>query len=208
VHHEDTFLRITLTMQTDEERAKKEEDDWRRQQGFRRVWQALMESQKPLVGHNTLLDMLFLVQHFMDELPETLSAWKSYLKENFVGLYDTRRLHKQWRWTNKAATTNGTADAGGSAATDAAAGASAAASKDVSDAEDMLALPSIFKYWSEPGHRVVSTGKSLHLLLVIVRGWHSGWPHCLHVLQCSQKGFPRRSGFVTITRPSTRTALG
>ncbi|CAG8480368.1 4364_t:CDS:10 [Acaulospora colombiana] len=43
---------------------------------FRTIIELLVESDKPLVGHNCFLDMCQLVQQFWTELPEKLKEWK------------------------------------------------------------------------------------------------------------------------------------
>jgi poly(A)-specific ribonuclease len=43
--------------------------------GFSKVIEELVKSQKPLIGHNMFLDILFIYQQFIDDLPTTLSEF-------------------------------------------------------------------------------------------------------------------------------------
>lgn len=44
--------------------------------GFRKIFQTLLTSKKVLVGHNCFCDLLFLFQHFDDNLPMKLLDFK------------------------------------------------------------------------------------------------------------------------------------
>ncbi|KAI8868929.1 CAF1-domain-containing protein [Ramicandelaber brevisporus] len=59
---------------------------------FRQVIDALIESRVPLVGHNCYLDMVHLIQQFVDDLPQTLPEFKSLLHSIFPTLVDTKHL--------------------------------------------------------------------------------------------------------------------
>ena len=43
--------------------------------GFTKVIEEIIQSKKPLVGHNMMFDIMFLYQQFIDDLPETLSEF-------------------------------------------------------------------------------------------------------------------------------------
>ncbi|RNF27607.1 putative ribonuclease [Trypanosoma conorhini] len=58
--------------------------------GFRLVFNALVLSQKPCVGHNCFADLLFLVATLDGPLPETLSEFKLRMQELFPTVFDTR----------------------------------------------------------------------------------------------------------------------
>ena len=61
--------------------------------GFRNMWTALTDSNKPLVVHNGLFDLLFMVQHMHDDLPETLGEFKDLVGGLFPGgVFDTRMV--------------------------------------------------------------------------------------------------------------------
>lgn len=59
--------------------------------GFSRVYQALVSSKKPIVGHNLLMDLLLLLNTF-DELPISYKKFKSKLHNDFPLIYDTKCL--------------------------------------------------------------------------------------------------------------------
>ena len=54
------------------------------------IFAALVRSRKPVVGHNFYLDLAFLYNHFVGELPATLAAYKAAVKELFPQIYDTK----------------------------------------------------------------------------------------------------------------------
>ncbi|CDW79233.1 poly-specific ribonuclease parn-like domain-containing protein 1-like [Stylonychia lemnae] len=56
--------------------------------GFSKVIEELINSKKPLVGHNMLFDMMFLYQQFIDELPPTLKEFVA----KFPLVYDTKAI--------------------------------------------------------------------------------------------------------------------
>jgi CAF1 family ribonuclease len=61
--------------------------------GFRQVWKLLTGSGKPLVLHNGLLDILFLMQSFESDLPVSYGEFKQSLTTLFPGgIYDTRLI--------------------------------------------------------------------------------------------------------------------
>lgn len=43
--------------------------------GFSKIIEELIQAQKPLIGHNMFLDILFIYQQFIDDLPPTLSEF-------------------------------------------------------------------------------------------------------------------------------------
>eukprot|EP01025_Chloroclados_australasicus_P029912 TRINITY_DN2990_c0_g1_i1.p1 TRINITY_DN2990_c0_g1~~TRINITY_DN2990_c0_g1_i1.p1 ORF type:complete len:790 (-),score=77.15 TRINITY_DN2990_c0_g1_i1:311-2647(-) len=60
---------------------------------FCNVVRLLMESQKPIVGHNALLDLAYTYQSFNKDLPTTWYSFKKMLqKECFPVIYDTKYL--------------------------------------------------------------------------------------------------------------------
>jgi hypothetical protein len=60
-----------------------------------RILEVLKESGRPLVGHNFLLDLLFLYSHFVKPtLPETAMGFKTKVARLFPRIYDTKVLAK------------------------------------------------------------------------------------------------------------------
>ena len=45
--------------------------------GFTHIWNLLKQYKTKLVGHNSLLDVLFMFSHFDDELPEDFRKFYS-----------------------------------------------------------------------------------------------------------------------------------
>mmetsp|Transcript_41500 Transcript_41500/g.91186 ORF Transcript_41500/g.91186 Transcript_41500/m.91186 type:complete len:639 (-) Transcript_41500:270-2186(-) len=60
--------------------------------GFLRIFSALSKSQKPLIGHNCLFDLLFFMRHFHAPLPPTLLEFKQSLHAVLPRVWDTKLL--------------------------------------------------------------------------------------------------------------------
>ena len=60
--------------------------------GFRKIYKTLVESKKPIVGHNLLMDLLFLIAHMDGIVPEDIESLQRYAKENFPAIWDTKIL--------------------------------------------------------------------------------------------------------------------
>lgn len=60
--------------------------------GFRLVFEALVSSSKPCVGHNCFADILFLMSSLDKALPKTLIEWKKRVHDLFPLIYDTKYL--------------------------------------------------------------------------------------------------------------------
>ena len=63
--------------------------------GFTSIIKLIIESRKPLVGHNCKLDLLYLYQTFIGPLPESYSEFKSLFNSLFPAVYDTRFISSQ-----------------------------------------------------------------------------------------------------------------
>mmetsp|Transcript_12693 Transcript_12693/g.35933 ORF Transcript_12693/g.35933 Transcript_12693/m.35933 type:complete len:557 (+) Transcript_12693:93-1763(+) len=70
----------------------KAEQDYAEKVGFLRVFNALAEAKKPLVGHNCMCDLLFMLSHFYGALPECYSRFKQAITGLFDLVYDTKLL--------------------------------------------------------------------------------------------------------------------
>ena len=55
--------------------------------GFRRVFEKLIEKRVYLIGHNMIHDLLFLISHFGDPIPNTLKDFKTQLRIYFSGYF-------------------------------------------------------------------------------------------------------------------------
>ncbi|GMF41972.1 unnamed protein product [Phytophthora fragariaefolia] len=60
--------------------------------GFSKVIEAVSESKLPVVGHNALLDFVYVFHQFYKPLPETLAEFKTQLLGLFPTIYDTKHV--------------------------------------------------------------------------------------------------------------------
>lgn len=60
--------------------------------GFSRVIDVLSKSKKPVIGHNALLDFVYVFNQFYKPLPGTLAEFKQELVELFPVIYDTKHV--------------------------------------------------------------------------------------------------------------------
>uniref|UniRef100_K3X051 Uncharacterized protein n=1 Tax=Globisporangium ultimum (strain ATCC 200006 / CBS 805.95 / DAOM BR144) TaxID=431595 RepID=K3X051_GLOUD len=60
--------------------------------GFSRVIDVLSKSKKPVIGHNALLDFVYVFNQFYKPLPPTLAEFKEELVKLFPAIYDTKHV--------------------------------------------------------------------------------------------------------------------
>ena len=60
--------------------------------GFRKVFQLMSESKKPIVGHNVLMDILFLIEAMDQTVKFSPQAFRAYMHNKFPFIYDTKVL--------------------------------------------------------------------------------------------------------------------
>ncbi|KAF4318131.1 hypothetical protein BBO99_00007474 [Phytophthora kernoviae] len=60
--------------------------------GFSKVIEALSASKKPIVGHNALLDFVYVFHQFYKPLPGTLAEFKAQVLELFPTIFDTKHV--------------------------------------------------------------------------------------------------------------------
>lgn len=65
--------------------------------GFSRLFKLLVELQKPIVGHNILLDLMFMYKQFHEQLPTQLNDFKEKIHRLFPVIYDTKFLSFQMK---------------------------------------------------------------------------------------------------------------
>ena len=66
----------------------------KREKGIKNIIEKIITSKKPIVGHNCYIDLLFILSHFMDEIPKNFHTFKLKLKNEFSGgIYDTKYLY-------------------------------------------------------------------------------------------------------------------
>ncbi|TPX61023.1 hypothetical protein PhCBS80983_g01366 [Powellomyces hirtus] len=91
--------KIVISKQTDEERTamasdrtKQLTDELNDLIGFRKVFELLSKSKKPIVGHNMMLDLLQTISSFHKRLPDDVREFKSTLANVFPIVYDTKHI--------------------------------------------------------------------------------------------------------------------
>lgn len=65
--------------------------------GFTRIFRIMVSQKKPLVGHNALMDIMFLYDKFYRPLPASYSAFKSSIHSMFPVIYDTKHISSSVR---------------------------------------------------------------------------------------------------------------
>ncbi|KOC67680.1 Poly(A)-specific ribonuclease PARN-like domain-containing protein 1 [Habropoda laboriosa] len=60
--------------------------------GFSKVFKLLSSCKKPIVGHNMLLDLMFIYQQFYKPLPDSYKEFKDNIHSLFPQIYDTKLL--------------------------------------------------------------------------------------------------------------------
>ncbi|XP_078394073.1 poly(A)-specific ribonuclease PNLDC1-like [Cetorhinus maximus] len=65
--------------------------------GFTRVFRELVGANKPLVGHNMLLDLMYIHDKFYRSLPESFVEFKTNIHKLFPSVFDTKHISKRMR---------------------------------------------------------------------------------------------------------------
>ena len=60
--------------------------------GFRRVFNAIVDLKKPIVGHNLLYDLMFVHRWLDIELPSDFTEFRNILNSNFPYVFDTKYI--------------------------------------------------------------------------------------------------------------------
>lgn len=89
-----SVLKVDPAKQADFELAQRleKERQFNETLGFRRVFNALVESKKPLVGHNLFFDLLFMMRWLDGPLAEDFGTFRARLNEMFPAIYDTKLI--------------------------------------------------------------------------------------------------------------------
>jgi hypothetical protein len=58
-------------------------NDLGKKKGFKNIFDAIIKKKSVLIGHNCHFDILFVISHFGDSLPNTLKDFKSLVKSYF-----------------------------------------------------------------------------------------------------------------------------
>lgn len=87
-------LKVDPAKQADFEAAQKAEKlrQFNETLGFRRVFTALLEARKPLVGHNLFFDLCFMLRWLDGPLDSEFEAFRTRLHGMFPVIYDTKML--------------------------------------------------------------------------------------------------------------------
>ena len=66
----------------------------KKEKGVKNIIEKIIECEKPIVGHNCFIDLLFIMSHFMEEIPKHYKQFKNILRNKFKGgIYDTKYLY-------------------------------------------------------------------------------------------------------------------
>jgi hypothetical protein len=60
--------------------------------GFRDIFQMVIASRKPIVGHNVLADFMFLISSMDGPIPKDIPNFKGYMQRSFPEVWDTKIL--------------------------------------------------------------------------------------------------------------------
>lgn len=60
--------------------------------GFSRIIELIIKAKKPIIGHNMFLDIMFLYQQFIADLPDTLEEFVHNFGFYFPVMYDTKAM--------------------------------------------------------------------------------------------------------------------
>ena len=86
----DRYVSITKIDRLEKER--KDEESLTEAIGFSKVIQMIIKHQKPIVGHNVLIDLLHTFNQFIEPLPNEYKAFKESIHALFPTIYDTKYI--------------------------------------------------------------------------------------------------------------------
>ncbi len=69
--------------------------------GVKNLIEKIIEKKKILIGHNCAIDIMFIVSHFMEEIPQGYELFKKRLLNEFGGIYDTKYLFYNYKKENE-----------------------------------------------------------------------------------------------------------
>ncbi|KAK9761243.1 hypothetical protein K7432_013994 [Basidiobolus ranarum] len=75
--------------------ADNRENEFSKMVNFSSVIQLLVDAQKPIVGHNSFLDMCHTMRHFVDDLPLHVKEWKNAIRNLWELVIDTKHIANQ-----------------------------------------------------------------------------------------------------------------
>ena len=66
----------------------------KKEKGVKTIIEQIVKSEKPIVGHNCFIDLLFIMNYFFEPIPGNFYFFKCYLLTYFPGgIYDTKLLY-------------------------------------------------------------------------------------------------------------------
>jgi hypothetical protein len=63
--------------------------------GFSSIMEIIIDAKKPIIGHFPILDILFIYEGFIDELPETYVDFVKEINICFPKIYDTKFMSRK-----------------------------------------------------------------------------------------------------------------
>lgn len=63
--------------------------------GFRQFWKTLVDSKKPIVGHNFMQDIMFMFHMHQEPLPQEYAHFKQQVQSCLPVIYDTKTISKK-----------------------------------------------------------------------------------------------------------------
>jgi hypothetical protein len=101
VNWREKTIKVTRTTKEENAAIKKENEQKKRQEyetviGFSKVWLALMNYKKPVIGHNCYLDLLFTFEHFHKNNPYTFAKFKENVNLCWPKIFDTKVLSSEF----------------------------------------------------------------------------------------------------------------
>jgi poly(A)-specific ribonuclease len=73
-----------------QEKLAQNQEAYRKAMGFRLIFKKLIESKKPMIGHNCFFDILFILRWFDGPLDSNFSSLRQRLRVMFPSVFDTK----------------------------------------------------------------------------------------------------------------------
>ncbi|XP_059149454.1 poly(A)-specific ribonuclease PNLDC1-like isoform X2 [Physella acuta] len=93
VEHVDSIKRHLLEKQSHESDRQFKRKQVLQLLGFTRIFRLLQKSHKPIVGHNLLMDLMFMYDKFYNPLPESYRDFKEGINKLFPVIFDTKHMN-------------------------------------------------------------------------------------------------------------------
>ncbi|BFY99781.1 hypothetical protein BsWGS_02821 [Bradybaena similaris] len=93
VERVDHVRRILLEKQSKESESQQRHLHITEMLGFTRVFRMLQRARKPIVGHNLLMDLMFMYEKFHHPLPDNYRVFKEDIHALFPTIFDTKHIN-------------------------------------------------------------------------------------------------------------------